>query len=70
MKVSEFIERLNQLRETVGDVEVLISSNDSETDYERAGVESLNATPTENADGGVRWCSRRDGNSECHVVVY
>lgn len=60
MKISEFVKRMQDLQELVGDVDVIIKPFYDEPPYELAAVECINVVEGKSEEGIPLWIDRFD----------
>jgi hypothetical protein len=60
MKISEFVERLESLKQLAGDVEVIIKPFYDEPPYEVAAVECINVVEGKSEEGQPLWLNNFD----------
>jgi len=71
MKISEFVKRIQDLQELVGDVEVIIKPFYDEHPYEVAAVECINVVEGKGDDGETRWVDHFDpDNADVITLVH
>ncbi len=70
MKALEYVKRILDLVETVGNVDIVIGKGFNENEFELAGVECQNVTPTIFVGGQHGFITSDYKNTETVIKVY